>query len=70
MNAPYDMLYKIAQDREDDIRRGSYLSRNAQSAPLRRGRVQGRVAGVLRSLADRLDPAHANGQFSRRATAE
>ena len=71
MNAPFDAIYKMAQDREDEIRRASYVEGRRSSAPVARRRFQGRVAGVLRSLADRLDPHSSYGQgFSRKATAE
>ena len=68
---PFDLAYKIAQDREDEIRKATYVERGAQRTRRRQYNVQGRLAGLLRELADRLDPAQGyGGTFSKKGFAE
>ena len=68
---PFDSAYKIAQDREDELRKAIYVDRGAQRTRARQHTLQGRLAGLLRGVADRLDPAQGlGGTFSKKGFAE
>ena len=61
MNAPFPMIYSIAQDREDELRKGSFLTHSAGASASTRG-LQRRLASALRGMADRIDGDHAYGR--------
>jgi hypothetical protein len=67
---PFD-TYKMAQDREQEIRKTVYIEKMARSRNARQSTLQRRLAGLLRGVADRLDPAqHSGSAFSRKVFTE
>ena len=53
MNPPFEMIYRIAHDREDELRKSPRVARaegRPRNARLQRQNLPGRLANLLRSV--------------------